>query len=197
MSAAAQVKQTYEAVTLRKAQQVQGHHLSFRNATPDDAHFILRLRSDATRAIHLSPVSASLEAQREWLQKYQLDDSQAYFIVVARNDSRPVGTVRLYDQKGTSFCWGSWMRTDDAPVSFALESTLMVYAYGRELGFHASHFDVRIANDRVWSFHERLGARRTRSTEKDHHYEMDRKSIDALLEAHKRRLPKGIQIDFC
>lgn len=196
MSVAAQVKRPFEAATLRKAQWVEGQNLSFRNATPEDAPFILRLRTDPEKALHLSRVSESLEAQRAWLQEYQFDHSQAYFIVVARKDNRPVGTVRLYDQQGTSFCWGSWIRADDAPVSFALESALMVYAYGRTLGFDSSHFDVRIGNDRVWSFHERLGARRTRSTEKDYYYEMDRESIDTLLQAHKRLLPKGIRIDF-
>lgn len=196
MSAVAEIQRPLGTVALRKARRVDGHQLAFRDATPEDAEFILRLRLDDLKSRHLSVVSDSLEAQQAWLRRYQADCSQAYFIVVSRDDARPVGTVRLYDSKGLSFCWGSWIRTDDAPVGFALESALMVYAFGRALGFEASHFDVRIANERVWSLHERLGARRTGSTDQDYFYVMDLAAIERFLQAHARRLPQGIQIDF-
>lgn len=182
-------------VRLRKAGRIDGHQLAFRNAGVDDAAFILGLRSDASKARHLSRGSVSLADQQDWLRRYETDPAQAYFIITTRADDRPVGTVRLYDPQGDSFCWGSWIRTDDAPVGFALESALMVYAYGQWLGFEASHFDVRIANDKVWSLHERLGARRVRSTADDHHYVMDAEAIDRLLKSHARRLPTGIRVD--
>ena len=196
MSAVDKIQRPFKTPALRKARRVDGHQLAFRDATPEDAEFILQLRLHNSKSRYISQVSASLEAQQEWMRQYQTDESQAYFIVLARVDGRPVGTVRLYDSSGLSFSWGSWIRTDDAPVGFALDSALMVYAFGRFLGFEASHFDVRIANERVWSLHERLGARRIRSTDKDYFYEMDREAIERLFLTHSRRLPQGINVDF-
>jgi RimJ/RimL family protein N-acetyltransferase len=181
------------SASLVKADQVVGHKLQFRNAAVDDAAFILTLRSDAEKSRHLSAVDGSLEAQQGWLRQYAVRSDQAYFIIEDRA-SRPVGTVRLYDPQGESFCWGSWIKADAAPSSFAIESALMVYHYARHCGFRRSHFDVRIENDRVWAFHERLGARRVSSTELDHFYVMDEGAIDTLLGSMRRWLPTGIEV---
>jgi RimJ/RimL family protein N-acetyltransferase len=178
---------------LAKARLVVGHKLQFRDAAMTDAAFILKLRTDAEKSRHLSAVSGSLDAQASWLQSYADGRDQAYFVIEDRQ-ARSVGTVRLYDPQGDSFCWGSWIKDDSAPSSFAIESALMVYHYARHCGFKRSHFDVRIDNDRVWGFHERLGARRVKTTELDHHYEMDEPVITALLESMRRWLPQGIQV---
>jgi RimJ/RimL family protein N-acetyltransferase len=178
---------------LHKAARVTGHKLQFRNAGSGDAAFILRLRTDADKARHLSAVSGSLAAQEAWLDRYAADRDQAYFIIEDRA-ARPVGTVRLYDPQGESFCWGSWIKDDAAPSSFAVESALMVYRYGQHRGFTASHFDVRIDNDKVWAFHERLGARRVKTTELDHHYVMDAAAIQGALANLARWLPNGISV---
>lgn len=179
---------------LLKARSVRGHKLRFRDALPADAAFILRLRTDGEKSKYLSQTVASLERQTAWLEVYGRGSGQAYF-VIENAVGRPVGTVRLYDPVGHSFCWGSWIKDDGAPPSFALESALLVYHYGRSLGFTASHFDVRVDNERVCAFHERLGARRVRSTALDHHYVMDAGAIDAALQAHARFLPEGVHIE--
>lgn len=65
-----------------------------------------------------------------------------------------------------------------------MESALMVYAYAVDhLGFKAAHFDVRKGNERVWRFHERLGARRTAETAQDYFYQLD---SQAIADARKR-----------
>lgn len=82
-----------------------------------------------------------------------------YYFIIEDREQTPVGKVRLYDFKGESFCWGSWMTTPEAPTNAALESALLVYdfAFGK-LGFTRSHFEVRKGNDKVIAFHRRFGA---------------------------------------
>lgn len=170
---------------------VCGPRLKFRPAQVDDAEFILSLRLDEEKNAYLSKTSASLEQQRNWLAN--MDNEQLYFIIEAAG---PVGTVRLYDQKDYSFCWGSWILNDDAPKSSAVESTLMVYRVGLELGFNAAHFDVRKGNEKVWRYHERLGAIRIDESEEDFFYSMPFEAIHTMFERYSDRLTKPISITW-
>lgn len=60
------------------------------------------------------------------------------------------------------------------------------------LGFMQAHFDVRVANEKVWRFHERFGAQRIRETADDFFYELRMESIQSSAERYKRFLPRGI-----
>lgn len=169
-----------------KPQRIVGRSLSFRNASTQDAEFILKLRTDPDKSKHLSHVSAELSAQVAWLERYSKDSGQVYFIIEAQG--HPIGTVRLYDQQGDSFCWGSWILVGGG-VGASYESALMVYRFALSLGFTRSHFDVRKGNESVWSFHERLGAKRVGETKLDYLYEIEKPAIESALERYKRYLP--------
>lgn len=178
---------------LTKPSRVLGRTLVFRNASVGDAEFILALRTDPQKSKHLSRVSASLEDQTAWLKRYAEDHSQSYFIIETPQGSR-LGTVRLYDPRGDSFCWGSWILVDNRPATAAVESALMVYRFARACGFARSHFDVRKANLQVLDFHDRFGATRIGETELDYLYEIGPEAIEAALARYKRYLPDGITI---
>lgn len=91
----------------------------------------------------------------------------AYFII--ENDGEAIGTVRLYDAKGKSFCWESWIIKNGSPSHAAIESALMVYTFSTDsLEFTASHFDVRKDNEHVVRFHESFDAKRTGETREDY-----------------------------
>jgi RimJ/RimL family protein N-acetyltransferase len=174
-------------IRLQKVAHVVGKTLNFRNATVDDAAFILSLRTDAEKSRYLSTVNGELAQQEAWLACYATTDDQAYFII--EYQGKPIGTVRLYDPQGESFCWGSWILHSSSPCQAAIESALMVYAYAVDhLGFKASHFDVRKGNERVWQFHERFGAHRTSENEFDYFYNIDNKAIAASKRRYQRYL---------
>lgn len=179
----------------RKPRLVIGRQLQFRDALPDDAAFILSLRLDPSKNQHLSTTSASLEEQRAWLERYQTDAEQLYFIIEDTAE-KAVGTVRLYDKQGQSFCWGSWILSDDAPRSSAVESSVMVYHVGLSCGFTCAHFDVRRANEKVWQYHERFGAVRIGETSQDYLYRIDEASIRTALARYSSRLPAGVRIEW-
>ncbi|HWW73150.1 MAG TPA: GNAT family N-acetyltransferase, partial [Duganella sp.] len=173
---------------------VRGHKLVFRDAAPDDAAFILSLRTDEKKGRYLSATPPDMAAQRAWLERYAGDDTQIYFII-ENLAGEPVGTVRLYDRRGDSFCWGSWIKSDSAPSGFAVESALMVYHYALYLGFTGAHFEVRRGNTGVIQFHERFGARLVRQDEHEDFFELDEPGIRAALDKFARFLPDGIKVD--
>jgi RimJ/RimL family protein N-acetyltransferase len=179
----------------RKPRSVRGRQLLFRDATVDDAAFILALRTDEKKGEFLSATAPDLERQRGWLARYAGDGEQVYFII-CKPDGTPVGTVRLYDQRGDSFCWGSWIKSDGAPSGFGVESALMVYDFALQLGFRRAHFDVRKQNTSVCQFHERFGAVKVDENEEDYFFEMSNEAINGALSQYRKYLPDGAAIDW-
>lgn len=178
-----------------KPKAVYGHQLMFRDATVADAEFILLLRTDASKNRYLSATSSDVQQQRDWLGRYGADASQIYFIICKR-DGQPVGTVRLYDQQGDSFCWGSWIKSDDAPAGFGVESALIIYDFALQLGFRRAHFQVSKGNDGVISFHLRLGAVQVAELDTEYHYEMSNAAILGALRQYRKFLPDGARVAF-
>ena len=178
---------------IRKACEVVGKTVVFRDASVADAEFILSLRTDDKKSLYLSTVSGGIAAQHQWLERYSFEQGQAYFII--EYQSQAIGTVRLYDARQNNFCWGSWILKDGSPSQIAVESALMVYAYAVDhLGFSASHFDVRKGNERVWLFHERFGARRVGETDLDYLYNLSLEAIRDSQLRYRKFLPNGVTV---
>ncbi len=176
-----------------KASWIEGHRLRLRNATEDDAAFIFSLRHDPERNRHMSATSPVLDDQRQWLARYAAGQGQAYFMIEALSSSAPLGTVRLYDAQGDSFCWGSWMLVPGAPSFAAIESALMVYGYALELGFTEAHFEVQENNLPVTRFHENFGAVRVGHANGQIHYRLSHERMLQSLHRYRRFLPGGIR----
>lgn len=177
----------------KKADRVVGNSLVFRDANVDDAEFILALRMDEKKGKYLSKTSPELEKQIKWLKSYKNDDSQIYFIILDKNENS-IGTVRLYDKKDNSFCWGSWILKAGVPNCCSIESALMVYAFALKLGFKEAHFDVRKENHSVWKFHERFGATKIAETADDYFYNISFDAIHDSFNRYKKFLPHGIEV---
>ena len=181
---------------LRKARRVRGHLLALRNAQVGDSAFIHAQRVHPRNAAQLSATSPRLADQVAWMQRYAEDPSQAYF-VIERLDGRPLGTVRLYDAREDSFCWGSWILSEQAAPTAAMESALLVYRYALDtLGFEQSHFQVNRGNVNVQRFHEQFfGAERTAEDDSEIHYSASNGALRAALQRWRRFLPAGVQVE--
>lgn len=157
-----------------------------------DAEFILKLRLDEKYNQFLSSVTADLQSQKNWIRKYKEDEktkNQFYFII-ERIDGTPCGTVRVYDLKEDSFCWGSWILNEDKTRYAALESAFLVYKFGFEvLGFKKSHFDVMKGNERVISFHTKMGAIQKNEDEQNYYFEI----TDSAVYATQKKLASKVQ----
>lgn len=179
---------------IRKCAGFTGHTLRLRDATVGDAAFILSLRTDTQKSRYLTALPNDLARQEQWLESYAADPDQAYFIIEDRH-GEALGTVRLYDAREASFCWGSWIIREGAAAAVAIESALMVYAYALDhLRFENAHFDVRKDNTHVWRFHERFGALRVGETDIDFLYEITEDRIRQSLSRFQKYLPSGVKI---
>jgi RimJ/RimL family protein N-acetyltransferase len=140
-----------------------------------DAEFILSLRLDDRYNKFLSGVPPDLESQKAWIEKYKTDETaktQFYFII-QRLDGTPCGTVRVYDMRSDSFCWGSWILNENKTRFAAIESAFLIYKFGFEnLGFKKCHFDVMKGNDKVISFHKKMGAVQVGEDAANYYYEI-------------------------
>lgn len=151
-----------------------------------DAEFILKLRLDEKYNNFLSGVNPDVLAQKEWIKRYKNDEveKKQFYFIIERNDGVPCGTVRIYDIKDESFCWGSWILNEDKTRYSALESAFLVYQFGfNELGLKKSHFEVRKGNEKVISFHKKMGAIKIAEDELNEYFNI---SKEAVLEVKQK-----------
>lgn len=161
---------------------LQGKNVRLRFVQEKDADFILTLRLDNRYSTFLSSVSPDVEAQKSWIRKYKDDEKKGvqYYFIIERLDGTPCGTVRIYDIRNDSFCWGSWILNENKTRFAALESAFLVYDFGfKHLGFKKSHFDVMKGNKGVIKFHTRMGAVKTSEDELNEHFEITDEAIRA------------------
>jgi hypothetical protein len=167
---------------------VQGRNIYLRAATPEDGAFVFEMRSHAAKSRYLNQIQGTVADQEAFLAKAYADPHQFYFVICSQEHER-LGLVRIYDLQGDSFCWGSWLIKEGAPVTTAIESALLVYQFGLEQGFTRSHFDVRVGNDSVINFHQRFGAVETSRTEKDIYFSISQEAIVQSMHKFRKYLP--------
>ncbi len=162
---------------------LQSKTVRLRLVQESDAEFILKLRLDARYQQFLSPVSSDVDAQKRWIRNYKAQEAegQQFYFIIERNDGTSCGTVRVYDLKPDSFCWGSWVLSENKTRTAALESAFLVYQFGfGDLGFKKSHFDVLKGNTAVVSFHEKKGAVQGGGEEQHYHFEITKESVEMV-----------------
>jgi len=159
--------------------------IEMRLARPSDADYIYSLRIDPAYNQHLSSAPPTVEAQAQFLEGYvkrEQAGKEYYFIIKNKVTGMDCGTVRIYDLREDSFCWGSWILDSNKPRYAAIESALFIYDFGfGVLKFGSSHFDVRKDNVRVISFHERFGARRVDENEIDIFFNLNQADLAGKL----------------
>jgi RimJ/RimL family protein N-acetyltransferase len=174
-----------------KSRTVVGKSVVLRAATPEDAQFVFEMRSNSEATIFLNRVQGTVGDQETWLRESYADPYQIYFVICSTTGER-VGLVRLYDQRGDSFCWGSWLISPTAPSTTAIESALLVYRYALDVvGFQRSHFDVRTGNSRVIAFHKRFGAVEVGRDDQNVFFEIDAPVIRRSIRKFHKYLPQG------
>lgn len=147
-----------------------------------DAEFIISLRLDERYNQYLSKVDPGVEAQQAWIRSYKADEHEKkqFYFIIERLDGVRCGTIRVYDLRPDSFCWGSWILNEQKTRFAAVESAFLIYQFGFEtLGYMKSHFDVMKGNDGVIKFHKRMGAVQTGEDENNYYFEISRASVDA------------------
>lgn len=162
--------------------------VSMRFVEESDAEFILSLRLDSRYNNFLSKVDANLDGQKSWIRQYKDDEREEkqFYFIIERNDGTPCGTVRIYDIRSDSFCWGSWILNEDKTRYAALESAMLVYEFGfYRLNFNKSHFEVMKENNRVVNFHKKFGAVEIGEDENNFYFEITKESVSLFKDKFK------------
>lgn len=150
-----------------------------------DAEFILKLRLDEKYNQFLSSINPVLQSQKDWIRRYKIDEKtrEQFYFIIERLDGTSCGTVRIYDLKKESFCWGSWILNESKTQYAAIESAFLIYEFGfKILGYKKSHFDVRKDNEKVISFHKKMGAIQINEDEQSYYFEITMQAINAVKE---------------
>lgn len=167
----------------------RGKSIFLREVILEDAEFILSLRTNPLKNKHVSITHNDLERQKNFIISYTKNITDYYFIICDLNQ-RELGTVRIYDIKGDSFCWGSWILSSEAPANAAIESALLLYDFAfYSLHYARSHFDVRKENSRVVSFHKRFGANIVKEDGLNLYFEYTYEAYLAIRQKYSRYLP--------
>ncbi|EJF7711642.1 GNAT family N-acetyltransferase, partial [Providencia rettgeri] len=143
--------------------QLYSKTISLRLVNESDAGYILSLRKNNQYNKYLSSVNINLQEQIDWITKYKEREknNEEFYFIIQKNDGEKCGTIRLYDIKNNSFCWGSWILDQNKTKTAAIESALLIYKFGFDiLNYSRSYFDVRKDNIHVISFHEKFNAKR-------------------------------------
>jgi diamine N-acetyltransferase len=73
-----------------------GNRVMLREIEETDLDLIVKWRNDPEVLRHLfSYLPISSTSQRQWYQRYLADDRQQTFMIVLKDDGRPVGTISL------------------------------------------------------------------------------------------------------
>lgn len=180
--------------TIRQVSRVYGKNIVLANVQVEDAEFILSLRLDPDKNRFLSPVSRDAEVQRHWIRQYLASEGQAYFIICDKTMGQ-LGTVRMHDAQGDSFCWGSWVLKAGAPAAAAIESAVMLYRLAQTWGFRSAYFKVHCANTSVVAFHEKFGAQRVSQNAEEIHFRIGPAEIERSLKRYARYLPRQLLVE--
>ncbi len=180
---------------IMKAKRVVGKSLYLRDIRGDDAKFVFDLRSNPEKNRYLSATSDRLEDQTNWIHDYKSKHDQAYFIICDKFDTK-LGCMRMYDPIDRSYCWGSWLMINGLGPLVVIEATLLMYAYGKFLGFSEARIDVRQANTYVWSFHEKFSsATLVKQDDTDRYYVVSSDKIDKVLARYSNFLSSPFLVE--
>ncbi|WP_167375010.1 GNAT family N-acetyltransferase [Prosthecochloris sp. GSB1] len=166
-------------------------HIRFRLVEEEDAAFILALRIDPEKSRFISPVENDLDTQRRWILDYKEREKreEEFYFIIEGLDGEKLGTIRLYDFRGDSFCWGSWILKSGAPAYAAVESALMIYHIAiRDLDFRQSHTDVRRSNSSVQNFLLQFGAEITGEDDLNTYFRMTAETYEKTRVTYGRFL---------
>ena len=135
---------------------IGGYGFRLRPITQDDAAFVVELRTQLADTRYLHPISPDVEAQRQWIARYEQRAGDYYFIVEYEKDGAPEGTIGIYDEHDGAAEWGRWILRRNslaAPASVAL-----IYQYAFEkLGLQRLYCRTVAENKSVVSFHASTG----------------------------------------
>lgn len=167
--------------------------ISMREVSVTDAEYIFGLRVDNTYNKYISKVSNDLNQQGAYIESYINGNknhiSSLYFIIENKDKNVRCGTVRIYNFKGNSFEWGSWILDENKTRYAAMETAIFVYEFAfKNLGFSKSEFEVNKLNEKVVSYHLKSGAKIVSEDDINYYFRINKDDALEFTATLKQRL---------
>ena len=135
---------------------IEKYSIKLRFVEPEDAAFILKLRTNEKLSRHISPTQNDLNSQIDWINLYKEREKlglEYYFMTIGLEGQR-FGTTRLSELDGDSFELGSWLFDPGTPPGVAIKADIITKEVGFDfLGFDYCTFNVRKLNKNVLKYH--------------------------------------------
>jgi RimJ/RimL family protein N-acetyltransferase len=143
-----------------------GKYVTLKPVDETDSEFIIKLRNDDFISRYLPKIPDDLNGQKNWIRKQRAREGEYYFVICDRPEDRRIGTLSIYDIRGSEAETGR-----AASLGTALQNTeavLLLY----DFAFHLLNLNrTRIAiipgNENVIAMNRRLGYVRYPSGDKE------------------------------
>jgi RimJ/RimL family protein N-acetyltransferase len=162
-------------------------NINLRLINKKDALFIIELRN--SRGQFLSEIDNDLQKQEQWILDYKEREKKGeeFYFIIESLEGEKLGSIRIYNFKQGSFCWGSWIIKETAPYSTALRSSLAIYDFAfNTLGFSKACFQVDKQNKRVINFHKKTGANIVNENKKEYFFNYFLESYKKYKDKYKK-----------
>jgi RimJ/RimL family protein N-acetyltransferase len=141
---------------------IDGYSYRLRPVSTEDAPFIVRVRTEnAERNKFIHPISQSIDAQIQWIEKYYKVNGDYYFVIENTFTGDPEGLISVYninDKKGEA---GRWVIKTDSLA--AVESFYLLYRLAFEKVFLDEVYCTVIKENKpVIAFHKTAGQKTRR-----------------------------------
>lgn len=143
----------------KPSRNLNGLTIRLRSVTPDDADFIVSMRSgDSERFRYLNPISPDIETQVRWIEEQRSKEDDYYFVIEDLFDRSRLGLISIYDIANGSGEWGRWIVNEGSTVAVESVYLLMRFCFDT-LGLDSVYCRTIADNDAVVRFHDGYATR--------------------------------------
>ena len=146
-----------------------------------DADFIVKLRTEKSKARFISITDSDVENQKEWIREYkkrEKKDEEFYFIAIDEQ-SVDFATYRLYNRNNKSIEIGSFISIpfyQNAINVIKLDIIMKAYVF-EELGFANLNYEVRKLNKSVINYHNKFNPILIKEDQLNYYYVLEKDSF--------------------
>ena len=135
---------------------INGRYVTLRSVNEEDARFTMEIRQDKEKTRYLHKVEYSVEKQIEWIKQQREAEGDYFFLAQSVKDGKELGTIGVYDIKGTVGHLGRLLMVGNPFQSFEATLLAMQFAYNT-LELEELYGDVHVDNKASLNISEAVG----------------------------------------
>ncbi len=149
---------------MARATELSGQVARLNAIEVEDAVAIIRIRNTPGFEVGLPPIPTDVARQEDWIRTQLLEDGDFYFGIRSVGDPALVGTIGVTQQATLpgpwsadgAWEWGRWASVAKDP-RIPLEAASLTLKFAAAEGARAIWVRLLPGNDRLITFHQRLG----------------------------------------